>query len=114
MTASRTDTGVALSFSGRFKFGIDQWAYVPFAYRRASTGSTSARRTISSRCSESAATCWTSASSGLRATRWQLRGFRGWSGGARAGFMMSAVNATPGYLAGPSNRGDGQWRSGRL
>ena len=30
MTASRTDTGSALSFSGRFKFGIDQWAYVPF------------------------------------------------------------------------------------
>jgi hypothetical protein len=28
MTASRTDTGIALSFSGRFKFGIDQWAYV--------------------------------------------------------------------------------------
>ena len=32
-------------------------------------------------------------------------GFRGWSGGARAGFMLSAVNATPGYLAGPIDPG---------
>ena len=30
MTAVTTGTGIALSFSGRFKFGIDQWAYVPF------------------------------------------------------------------------------------
>ena len=27
--------------------------------------------------------------------------FRGWSGGARTGFLLSAQNATPGYLAGP-------------
>ena len=34
-------------------------------------------------------------------------GFRGWSGGARAGFMLSATNATPGYLTGPID--PGQW-----
>jgi len=33
------------------------------------------------------------------------KGFRGWSGGARAGFMLSAVNATSGYLAGPTDPG---------
>jgi len=33
------------------------------------------------------------------------RGFRGWSGGFRTGFAISATEATPGYLPGPVNRG---------
>ncbi|WP_431042683.1 CehA/McbA family metallohydrolase [Streptomyces sp. P1-3] len=33
------------------------------------------------------------------------RGFRGWSGGARTAFAISAEEATPGYLAGPVNAG---------
>lgn len=33
------------------------------------------------------------------------RGFRGWSGGARTGFAISAERATPGYLAGPVRPG---------
>lgn len=32
-------------------------------------------------------------------------GFRGWSGGARTGFSISAEEATPGYVAGPVNAG---------
>jgi len=32
-------------------------------------------------------------------------GFRGWSGGARTGFFISAAEATPGYLPGPVNAG---------
>ncbi|ONK13644.1 CehA/McbA family metallohydrolase [Streptomyces sp. MP131-18] len=32
-------------------------------------------------------------------------GFRGWSGGARTEFAISAEEATPGYLAGPVNAG---------
>jgi hypothetical protein len=32
-------------------------------------------------------------------------GFRGWSGGARDGFAISAGGATPGYLAGPVQQG---------
>jgi hypothetical protein len=32
-------------------------------------------------------------------------GFRGWSGGARDGFAISAVAATPGYLPGPVHQG---------
>ncbi len=34
-------------------------------------------------------------------------GFRGWSGGARTGFAISAAEATPGYLPGPV--GEGTW-----
>ena len=30
MAAVKSDTRVELSFRGRFNFGIDQWAYVPF------------------------------------------------------------------------------------
>ncbi|HEY3478158.1 MAG TPA: twin-arginine translocation signal domain-containing protein, partial [Streptomyces sp.] len=33
------------------------------------------------------------------------RGFRGWSGGARTEFAISAQEATPGYLAGPVEEG---------
>ncbi|BBA97897.1 putative secreted protein [Actinacidiphila reveromycinica] len=33
------------------------------------------------------------------------RGFRGWSGGARTGFVISAEEATPGYLPGPVEAG---------
>jgi hypothetical protein len=32
-------------------------------------------------------------------------GFRGWSGGARSGFFISAAEATPGYLPGPIRPG---------
>ncbi len=32
-------------------------------------------------------------------------GFRGWSGGARDGFVISHAYATPGYLAGPIDPG---------
>jgi hypothetical protein len=32
-------------------------------------------------------------------------GFRGWSGGARDGFTLSAADSTPGYLAGPIEPG---------
>ena len=35
-------------------------------------------------------------------------GFRGWSGGARDGFAVSASGATPGYLPGPVNPGTWQ------
>src|SRR6202012_529435 len=32
-------------------------------------------------------------------------GFKGWSGGARDGFVISSAYATPGYLAGPIEPG---------
>lgn len=40
-----------------------------------------------------------------RGTRLGGPGFRGWSGGARTEFAISAGEATPGYLAGPVRRG---------
>jgi hypothetical protein len=40
-----------------------------------------------------------------RGTRLGGRGFRGWSGGARTEFAISAERATPGYLAGPVRHG---------
>ncbi len=40
-----------------------------------------------------------------RGTRLGGRGFRGWSGGARTEFAISAERATPGYLAGPVRPG---------
>ncbi|MCC3770541.1 CehA/McbA family metallohydrolase [Streptomyces sp. UNOC14_S4] len=42
-----------------------------------------------------------------RGTELGGRGFRGWSGGARTEFAISAEQATPGYLAGPV--GPGTW-----
>jgi hypothetical protein len=114
MAALKSDTRIELSFRGRFNFGIDQWAYVPFdvpAGTRRIDVSTShdqfsllgiGRNVLhlgifGPACHELGNT----------------DGFRGWSGGARAGFMLSAVNATPGYLAGPSTLAGGRWRSGR-
>src|SRR5690242_20062549 len=106
MTATRTDTGVALSFSGRFKFGIERWAYVPFDV----PAGINRIDVITSHDQFSLL--------GIGRNVLDLgifgpaghelgnsAGFRGWSGGARAGFMLSAVNATPGYLAGPIERG---------
>ena len=40
------------------------------------------------------------------------RGYRGWSGGARDGFAISASGATPGYLPGPVHPGTWQLGSG--
>ncbi|UTO63673.1 CehA/McbA family metallohydrolase [Streptomyces rapamycinicus] len=40
-----------------------------------------------------------------RGTELGGRGFRGWSGGARTEFAISAEEATPGYLAGPVKAG---------
>lgn len=40
-----------------------------------------------------------------RGTALQGAGFRGWSGGFRTAFSISAAEATPGYLAGPVERG---------
>ncbi|MET7312758.1 CehA/McbA family metallohydrolase [Streptomyces sp. NPDC005571] len=40
-----------------------------------------------------------------RGTELGGRGFRGWSGGARAGFFIRADEATPGYVAGPVRAG---------
>ncbi len=106
MTAPRTDTGIALSYSGRFKFGIDHWAYVPFDVPEGTNRidvSTSHEQFSLLGIGRNVLDLGIFGPAGHQLGN--AAGFRGWSGGARAGFMLSAVNATPGYLAGPIDTG---------
>jgi len=98
-TVART---TVLTFTGRSRFGIDQWAYVPFdvpeGVRRISVRADYQRFVVRR---------------GMAANVLDLGvldpcGFRGWSGGARSGFTVSADDATPGYLPGPIV--PGAWR----
>ena len=106
MTAAKSDTRVELAFHGRFNFGIDQWAYVPFdvpAGTRRIDVSTSHDQFSLLGIGHNVLDLGIFGPAG-----WELgnaEGFRGWSGGARTGFMLGAVNATPGYLAGPIDPG---------
>lgn len=93
-------------FAGRFGFGIDQWAYVPFdvpaGVQRIDVG-----------MSHDAFAVLGVARNVLDLGIFgpdghdlgNAEGFRGWSGGARAGFTLSTTDATPGYLAGPIDPG---------
>ncbi len=106
VTALRTDTGIVLSFDGRFKFGIDQWAYVPFdvpAGVNRIDVSTSHDQFSLLGIGHNVLDLGIFGPAGHQLGN--AAGFRGWSGGARAGFMLSAVNATPGYLSGPIDPG---------
>ncbi|MFF7297070.1 CehA/McbA family metallohydrolase [Streptomyces sp. NPDC008265] len=82
-----TDT-VTTTYTGRSPQGNDQWAYVPFevpaGVRRISVDTTH-----------------DAAAGILDLGIFGPSGFRGWSGGARAGFTLSAADATPGYVPGP-------------
>src|SRR4030081_1920753 len=108
MAAVKSDTRVELAFRGRFNFGIDQWAYVPFevpaGIQRIDVCTSHDPFSLLGigRNVLDLGICGPAGHELGNAD-----GFRGWSGGARAGFMLSAVNATPGYLAGPI--GPGRW-----
>ena len=106
MAALKSDTRVELSFRGRFSFGIDQWAYVPFdvpAGTQRIDVSTSHDQFSLLGIGRNVLDLGIFGPAGHELGN--AEGFRGWSGGARAGFMLSAVNATPGYLAGPIDPG---------
>ena len=106
MAALKSDTRVELSFRGRFNFGIDQWAYVPFdvpAGIQRIDVSTSHDHFSLLGIGRNVLDLGIFGPAGHELGN--AEGFRGWSGGARAGFMLSAVNATPGYLAGPIEPG---------
>jgi len=106
MAALRSDTRIELSFRGRFSFGIDQWAYVPFdvpAGTQRLDVSTSHDQFSLLGIGRNVLDLGIFRPAGHELGN--AKGFRGWSGGARAGFMLSAVNATPGYLAGPIDPG---------
>ncbi|WP_051073831.1 hypothetical protein [Mycobacterium sp. JS623] len=113
MTALKSDRRVELSVRGRFKFGIDQWAYVPFdvpAGTQRIDVSTSHDQFSLLGIGRNVLDLGIFGPAGHELGN--SEGFRGWSGGARAGFMLSAINATPGYPQGQSSRAGGRWRSG--
>ena len=97
---------IDLSFHGRFPFGIDQWAYLPFAVppgiRRISVGTTHDRFSLFG-VARNVLDLGIFGPAGHDLGN--AAGFRGWSGGARAGFTLSATHATPGYLPGPIDPG---------
>jgi hypothetical protein len=97
---------INIAFSGRFGFGIDQWAYLPFqvpaGVRRIRVTTSHARFAVGSLARNVLDLgVFGPAGHGLG----NAVGFRGWSGGARDGFVISGGDATPGYLAGPIEPG---------
>ena len=104
--AASSGADVALEFGGRFRFGIDQWAYVPFdvppGVRRIRV-STSHDRFSLFGVARNVLDLGIFGPAGHDLGN--TSGFRGWSGGARSGFTVSAGDATPGYLAGPIDPG---------
>ncbi len=114
MAALRSDTRVELSFRGRFSFGIDQWAYMPFdvpAGTQRIDVSTSHDQFSLLGIDHNVLDLGIFGPAGHE--RGNAKRVRGWSGGARAGFMLSAVNATPGYRRVRSTPAAGRWHSGR-
>jgi PHP domain len=99
-------TSITHSFQGRFGFGIDQWAYVPFdvpAGIQRIDVSTSHDRFSLIGVARNVLDLGIFGPAGHDLGN--AEGFRGWSGGARSGFTLSATDATPGYLAGPIDPG---------
>ena len=97
---------LTLNFGGRFGFGIDQWAHVPFDVPegvRRITVSTSHDRFSLFGVARNVLDLGIFGPAGHDLGN--AEGFRGWSGGARAGFTVSGSDATPGYLSGPIDPG---------
>ncbi|MCV7091095.1 CehA/McbA family metallohydrolase [Mycobacterium interjectum] len=100
-TEQREAQAIHLSFSGRFGFGIDRWAYLPF---EVPLGVQRIRVTTSHDRFAVGGPIRNVLDLGMFGPAGHdlgnAAGFRGWSGGARDGFEISAGHATPGYLAG--------------
>lgn len=96
----------ALDFGGRFPFGIDQWAYVPFdvppGVRRIGVDTSHDRFSVFG-VARNVLDLGVFGPAGHELGN--AEGFRGWSGGARSGFTISPSDATPGYLPGPVEPG---------
>ena len=97
---------IHIAFSGRFGFGIDQWAYLPF---EVPTGVQRIRVATSHDHFAVGGLIRNVLDLGVFGPAGHdlgnAAGFRGWSGGARDGFVISGADATPGYLAGPIEPG---------
>jgi hypothetical protein len=105
-SASAADT-VQQSISGHIEYGAPDWVYVPieipsgvnritvsYAYDRPSPPPGYAGNALDIGIFDN---------SGIELGN--AAGFRGWSGGFRTSFTISASDATPGYLPGPVRRG---------
>ena len=106
ITDQREGETTHLAFSGRFGFGIDQWAYLPFevpAGVRRIRVTTSHDRFAVGGLIRNVLDLGVFGPAGHDLGN--AEGFRGWSGGAREGFVISGSHATPGYLAGPIEPG---------
>ena len=106
ITGQREGETIHLTFSGRFGFGIDQWAYLPFevpAGVRRIRVTTSHERFAVGGPIRNVLDLGVFGPAGHDLGN--AAGFRGWSGGARDGFVISGGHATPGYLAGPIEPG---------
>lgn len=94
-------------FTGRSRFGIDQWAYVPFevpaGVRRITVAAEYQRFTVAAGIAGNVLDLGIFGPAGWGPDA--SAGFRGWSGGARTAFTIAPADATPGYLAGPIDEG---------
>lgn len=97
---------VEVAFSGRFGFGIYRWAYLPFdvpAGVQRIRVATSHEDFAVGGLARNVLDLGIFGPAGYDLGN--AAGFRGWSGGARDGFVISSTHATPGYLAGPIEPG---------
>jgi hypothetical protein len=106
VTEQRDGQTIEVMFSGRFGFGIYRWAYLPFdvpagvrQIRVATAHDGFALGAVARNVLDLGIFGPAGHELGNAA------GFRGWSGGARDGFVISSAHATPGYLAGPIEPG---------
>jgi hypothetical protein len=106
VTEQRAGETIEVAFSGRFRFGIYRWAYLPFDVP---AGVRRIRVTTSHEDFALAGVARNVLDLGIFGPAGydlgNAAGFRGWSGGARDSFVISQTHATPGYLAGPIEPG---------
>jgi hypothetical protein len=105
-TATLATGAIEVTFSGRFGFGIYRWAYLPFdvpAGVQRIRVSTSHEKFAVGGMARNVLDLGIFGPAGYDLGN--AAGFRGWSGGARDGFVILSAYATPGYLAGPIEPG---------
>jgi hypothetical protein len=98
---------IEVTFSGRFGFGIYRWAYLPFDVPAGVWQirvATSHEDFVAGGPARNVLDLGVFGPAGHDLGN--VAGFRGWSGGARDGFVISSAYATPGYLAGPIEPGE--------
>lgn len=106
--ADPVEAPVMLTFGGRFRFGIDRWAYVPFDVPPGvGTITVSTRHDRFALLGPARNVLDLGIFGPEGYDLGNVAGFRGWSGGARDGFTLSTAYATPGYL--PSRIDPGRW-----